>query len=328
MAKVILHVGPHKTASTFIQRELLSNQKALAAQGVVYPSDGINVQYGQHEVPGQLAAGQPSETLARIVAGLGRDQTLLLSSENFDRLTEPQLGLLAQQLEGCRIEVLYVHRRPDRRLLSLWQEECKHGGTLTWSEHFLQHASRPYLSGVLNPNRVLNRYRRVLGAKVALIDYENAAGSPDLAQAVLNFVAPSGRFVVQEEAVNSSSSPIGSEVLRALNALYAVTRKAPAGVRVRRGMNESFRQTCKDEMKELRATVQAHARPVEIMGVQMIHSIQKRLLASYAASVRGELSTAEGPTTVELPSSDWVFAPGALALLNHVLRVAVPDNEA
>ena len=40
MARVVLHIGTHKTATTTLQDTLATNRALLAEQGIVYPSIG------------------------------------------------------------------------------------------------------------------------------------------------------------------------------------------------------------------------------------------------------------------------------------------------
>jgi len=92
MARLILHVGTHKTATTMVQDRLSTNRKLLAEHGVIYPklgrhsghhallSDWISLPAG-YEVEGGGLAGL--EKLAQRYQFT--DQTLFLSSEEFSR---------------------------------------------------------------------------------------------------------------------------------------------------------------------------------------------------------------------------------------------------
>jgi len=47
---IILHIGPHKTATTYIQQSLASSRKALEKSGWIYPILGSNNTAGHHDL--------------------------------------------------------------------------------------------------------------------------------------------------------------------------------------------------------------------------------------------------------------------------------------
>lgn len=91
MSRVILHIGLHKTGTTFLQDSLAANRAALARHGVIYPE--IGRANGHHALvtrwqplPEHLCADTPAIDLWRGLARLadGRN-TVILSSEEFSR---------------------------------------------------------------------------------------------------------------------------------------------------------------------------------------------------------------------------------------------------
>ena len=87
MTKLYLHIGPHKTGSTFIQKVFFENRERVLRLGVTYPNFGFCGQFGQHEAVekskvGALEQHQLDEYLAQFLSG----EINFASSENFDRL--------------------------------------------------------------------------------------------------------------------------------------------------------------------------------------------------------------------------------------------------
>jgi hypothetical protein len=92
MARIVLHVGTHKTATTTLQNTLGANRARLAERGIVYPK--IRPGNAHHslatqwiELPDTYRNPAPAAELWREVAAMARDPdaTVILSSEEFSR---------------------------------------------------------------------------------------------------------------------------------------------------------------------------------------------------------------------------------------------------
>lgn len=92
MAKLVLHMGTHKTATTTLQDSFFANRAQLTDHGVVYPALGCHT--GHHGVltdwvalPAvyQLPKGGIGTLKALAAEHVDSDVTLLLSSEEFSR---------------------------------------------------------------------------------------------------------------------------------------------------------------------------------------------------------------------------------------------------
>lgn len=92
MAKLVLHIGTHKTGTTALQDAFHANRAVLAEHGIIYPSLGAHT--GHHGLltdwlalpaPYSLPAGGIG-TLSQLIEDVvGTHQTLFLSSEEFSR---------------------------------------------------------------------------------------------------------------------------------------------------------------------------------------------------------------------------------------------------
>lgn len=135
MARVVLHIGPHKTGTTALQNLFWQNRAALAKRGLVYPRlayahtghHGLVTDWGTHLPQTYRLPGGSRAALRRIAAehadGTG---TVLLSSEEFSRADPAQQvdwRQIRQDLGGFdSIEVLCVLRPPWQMLQSLYAE--------------------------------------------------------------------------------------------------------------------------------------------------------------------------------------------------------------
>lgn len=217
MKKLILHIGPHKTGSTYIQKKLLDNSKQLEDNGWIYPSVGL-VHFGQHELA--TIGGINDDDLWK--KALDSNKNIVISSENFDLLNEEQVKLLAVKLSDFVVKIVYVYRRGDEKLISSWQESIKHGGVKNWSEYLYTHVSKPYVSDILGDIRMLENFKRVFGSKsINIIDYDVAKrDNSDLFELFIDLLGVSpDLFELNNESINRTSDYINIEILRRLNIL-------------------------------------------------------------------------------------------------------------
>lgn len=131
MSRVTLHIGTHKTGTTFIQHSLAANRDLLARHGVIYPE--ISRVAGHHcllthwhDMPPQYHTDTPAlelwQGLARFAEG---DRSVILSSEVFSRAAPPRVnfGEVRQLLAAFdEIRVVCVLRDQLSLLQSLFLE--------------------------------------------------------------------------------------------------------------------------------------------------------------------------------------------------------------
>ena len=146
MPDLLLHIGHHKTGSTFIQNTLRANQDVLSDRGVIYPDRGNNPR--KNPFTG-VAAGNAKDFLKSKNSVAGKlanlqspvRQNLLLSSEGLlgEMCRHDNLDFLANaatDLGYDRIRVLLFIRNPIGNAVSVWQQDIKTGSTSTIEESF------------------------------------------------------------------------------------------------------------------------------------------------------------------------------------------------
>jgi hypothetical protein len=152
MTRVTLHIGTHKTGTTFLQCQLEAQRAQLAAQGVHYLSGGPNHSWitlafcdepeAEHAAMRRGLIGRDSarawakerrEQLAQEIAGC-RLPRVLISGEDICRMPEHSIQALVETLrqQGCEIDVLCCVREPVGYATSDAQESIK--GGFTWEE--------------------------------------------------------------------------------------------------------------------------------------------------------------------------------------------------
>ena len=207
MTQLYLHIGPHKTGSTFIQKVFFDHRERLGELGVHYPNLGFAGQFGQHDAVEKVRTleQQPlQEYLAQFIGG----ELNFVSSENFDRLNQYEVRKLRNALPGVDVKIVYYYRNHIDLLPSWWQEDVKHGSTVSFFEYVLPHILRPFASNIVNPAIVLDLYASVFGKdNIVIIDYNAALRQdtivsplmelmgvelPDIANASVNSLTEAG----------------------------------------------------------------------------------------------------------------------------------------
>jgi hypothetical protein len=232
MPRYLIHVGPHKTGTTYLQLRFDAARERLRKAGVAYPGEWSS------------AEGEPSHR--KLVVGLREAHVaqlrsqfeaiertdpdyVLISAEGLNHLQQPALELLKTLIGGHPVTVLFYCRRWSELLPSRWQEEVKHGHDETFPEFLSIHAIDPFESSVLNFARRLDIYSNVFGREnIKVVSYSNLCDAGiDLAEHFFAAFLPQHRSLLDGlpelpiARPNQSWPPLKVEVIRALNAFNA-----------------------------------------------------------------------------------------------------------
>jgi hypothetical protein len=153
MTKILLHVGPHKTGSSYLQACFSYHREALRERGIVLPAAW------------EHAPGNPSHT-GLVTALLNNDlagakavlegafaegaETLLVSAEDLSVLPVEALQRLRCMLGAADVLVVFYVRRWTDLLPSVWQELVKQGKSMSLPEYFSLQMRNPEASNEIN----------------------------------------------------------------------------------------------------------------------------------------------------------------------------------
>ena len=150
--RVILHVGNHKTGTTFLQTLMWNNRAALRRQGVLYPgeqrADHVHASLKIRNAPNLHLRGRAAPSAwDRILAEIRDfDGTALISHEDFGPATPEQAQAVLQALEPAETHVVVTARSVVWTFPGLWQEHVKFHSTApltdfasTFSDNPLDH---------------------------------------------------------------------------------------------------------------------------------------------------------------------------------------------
>jgi len=239
-SQVILHIGPHKTGTTYIQQYLLRSRARLAEIGLVYPEEFCE-KPGHHALSREmmgapetanLALAKLAELTARI---LKNGQSAIFSSENLSLLSEAQMTSLRAGLAPLPTRAVIYLRDRGPVIWSQWQEHVKFGEVRSLPDYVAGLMLRTPEVNAIDPLGLAVRTLRAVGA-VDLVDYDGCvADGRDLTDPILRLAA--GRPVelpkIEIKHANTRLPQERVEILRLLNLMQLRRGKKP-GKTVRR----------------------------------------------------------------------------------------------
>ncbi len=258
--KLVIHIGPRKTATTFLQSSFFRNRAALQKHGWIYPVVSMRVQNAHHEVASArqqiLAGGGPILKRLQKAARLARENDcgLLLSSEGFHPWTPDDFKVLAGHIGFSRLTIVSTLRDPVSIFASLWGEMVKNNRTPSLPDLARLHFSDPAKSRLLNPLLELRPFLKADRVDLVVLNFEAIkASGEDFHVAFCRLVLGLEDMTPARTLPANSSYPVEfTEYLRMLSPLVGYERK-PHGLMYARAVEK-----CHSE-EERRAIVAAIA---------------------------------------------------------------------
>jgi hypothetical protein len=324
MPKFVIHIGPHKTGSTYLQLQFAWARAQLAERGVVLPEcwELAPGNPSHLRLVEQLRQGQ-KDVLAPIFAELlaRKEDIILLSSEDLSILEEGPLTLLRDFLGHAPVEFIFYVRRWSEMLPSTWQESIKQGRSHNLPEFVMSHFLRPNGSRLFNLDLKLSAFNAVFGAaRLKLVSYSelrdrNIDVFQHFCASFLNW--PDAAPQPTRTPVNASRSALEAELLRAINAV-GHSRGLPPGTPLRRQFDTA--RTALDLSVPLAAMAShKYFLPVadDIPPLRGLHVAQMKKLGANLIEPRPpELFFQPKATKLVYVGSDYLLTPDVVPALN------------
>lgn len=218
--KLYIHVGPHKTGTTLIQKLCLDNQSSLLNNNILYPKKYIRI-FGHHTITDLVKNKMLSIKDSEFFNSNNYD--ILLSSESFINFSIDDIKYLSNFFKNFELHIIYCWRRASLKMYSIWQELVKSGKTASFFEFYHNHLARPGKSHMLSADLQINRFAKGVSNKnIHLIDYDRALLNDDLLENFFSVINCEYKKSYLDKSSNNTSrnkslSPYDTELIRALN---------------------------------------------------------------------------------------------------------------
>lgn len=271
--RLVLHVGPHKTATSYIQQNLDACRAKLSDTGWIYPDNAGISEWNPgahhdlaHRADSYLSSDRENHHQLTQLATQLRDsgKNLILSAEGFSRWSLSKYHRLADILGFSEIEVVYALRDPVALIHSYWAEEVKQGRTASFPDRIAGETLDPMRSRLLNPLMDINPLISSDRIKLRIIPFEVLkANDTDIFSHICSEVLGIEPFSPEITGLVNAGYPIEqTEFLRFLTLLQFQGRtKVGSDLRMafirktksaeRDIWNEQLRQWAKDAVRNL-----------------------------------------------------------------------------
>lgn len=175
---LIIHVGPRKTASTYLQANFYRNRARLWKKGWLYPVLSLKVRNAHHGVRSaveEVRSGKGPMADAIRKAGRrasARNANILVSAEGFFRWSPSDFLALGALFGQDDVRIAYVLRDPLSLMPSLWGETVKGGKTQSLADYAARQCAEPEKSMALNCLVELGPILSEPRLKVMALDFE------------------------------------------------------------------------------------------------------------------------------------------------------------
>jgi hypothetical protein len=226
MPKYVVHIGPARLGSAYLQASLRGLRAQLEQQGILYPA-AISAPMPAHHMrlDHMLRAGPPDAALELAFTRMNAagHRVIVLSCERACTLPDPAIHHLRRLVGvGNPVELVYYWQPLSERIPALWTLDVRHGYPIRLPEAVIRAARAPMQVPDHNASLLWERWANVFGrASLSIVSVNNLRDHQvDLfdhfAATFLGCTgAPRPAFPAGEEPLNA----IDTEILRVLNAM-------------------------------------------------------------------------------------------------------------
>lgn len=300
-----LHVGPHKTGTTVLQKACLDNREVLEAHGIKYPNLFFS-HIGHHALVDIIRKKEITEEVLSKIENL--DSDIIFSSENFISLTKEHWSYFFSFFTEYDIRIIYSWRRSSQKMYSLWQESIKQGGIKSFTDFYYKELIRPGQSVLLCPHIRLDMWTDILGKeKIQILDYDASKSSGSLISDFFNLLSIDNSSIITEKlspgVKNESLPPEVVEIIRSLNRVFSLNNKQSSYVRV-----QFYNQidNINEEIK-LISNIMSHYCESLTVGNYFIDKVsEKKLIDGYRSNIVNYKENRK-TSSIKIVSPDWLL---------------------
>lgn len=331
--RLIVHIGQHKTGSTYLQKRFVEERDRLKEAEILYPEDFIEI-YGHHQVASFFRWKIDVEGVRSLTDKLvcyGQEwPTVIISTENLCFLSQEELTALAQTFEGWDVEIVYFLRRLTGFWPSHWQELIKHGSDITFERYMLEtlKLERDELD-FPDQAKQLRRFTNSFGAEnMTIFCYDNImARGGDVYDTFLRHLLKIPACVATgRKSINSSFSSERVEMIRSLNMFMAKQTGVQPDLKLRQAYMKAHKSIEADDgfvrfSKSFRERSSSYHLE---MGSEAVQAREAALLAGFGHRIVNKASADDiffpsKPVEVSYATRNWLHEAGEAEYVLGVL---------
>lgn len=319
MKKIIIHAGPHKTGSTYIQKLLHDSRVFLLQNKISYPN-AYYLFLGHHYLLNALNGIEKPKIIYSTISKEAIDSDyIILSSENFISLTKSGLKKLKDTFPDKEFVFILYMRCPSVRLISWWQEIIKQGGIRSLEDFFLDHLLNPMKSRDINMQHYINDVIAIFGEDaIKLVDYDTAVKDKKIMELFWISTGLPNLIEDTDEKINQMMSLAEIELIRYLN-IRAKQENFLEGANVREAyfrMHTQLVPSVKSFIQLLETNI---SRDIVLGDSTFDHEVYQNINNRLKNYLVNESST-PAPKDYKLPDRNWMFNSEIIAIANQIYQ--------
>lgn len=324
--KFLVHIGPHKTGTTYLQASFRRLSAELRARGVHYSANWSDDDSpSQHRLPARLRYRDSSLRQEFAELRSTAASVILLSAEDLSDLPQESIYFLRDLIGEATVEVIFYCRQWAELLFSGWQETLKSGRDWTFPEFTAGHVGNAFGSTVLNHGIKLDCYSSAFGIDaLRLVSYSRVKERKEdlFGHFARTFLGWSDAPAIPA-VVNASMSRAAAELVRAFNSI-AVSRTGTADAALFRLLRDRMDS---DPVAELCRLIDLDRRVLKVNeGVPGLSTLHMALVERYGSRLVEPADTFFTPRTHDLSyaGTAYAFDPSANRLIVELYRELAP----
>lgn len=302
----VLHVGPHKTATTWLQRNFHHNATTLEKAGWLYPLTGERVAIAHHDLSDNQKEilDEKSRKVAQLRKIVDRaaekNLNIVLSSEGFDKWRPNALAKLRELVAPHELTIVYTLRDPVSLVYSIWQQKVKTGGPKTFPEHYEEQVRKAGKSRSLDPLSDIDKFAEVEDSTLTILLYDEIRRqNRDIFDVFCEDILGIGKLPHHDAGSANDREPL--EMTEFMRAMLVRMGRWKGGERVNVGRvfkHMLLDSTRKDIVAAVGAVPQARRTMIVPRDDEALLKMERRLLKKYMSVMvpaPGEKLFLEGP---------------------------------
>jgi hypothetical protein len=336
MPQFVLHVGPHKTGSTYLQDAFALLRPQLAERGILYPSV-----WGEpaHHMLYEALRSIPNPALEAEFAAVRAcgHRLVLISGEGLSVLPPASIAYLRALVgPASAVRVVYYVRSWADLLPSQWKQAVKGGATTTLPEYLCRPLANPQAASSVNFGAALRHLARAFGKEaIRIVAYDEVvAARQDLfSHFAETFLGLPDQPAPRIPPANVSPGTTDIEVIRALLVLEGTVRGGPVpGPFAVTLVARYLRRKPAFEMSALARALASHAASVRIDETAAeLAGLHERVFAEFGQCVVPPSlpHCLFRPRRAEVPyvDADYLLVPDVLRELRELHKIVRVGKE-